>query len=119
MNHIRKEARTSKRFPWYITPIFFLIVFLLFFSIFVIPMGVGQAINTLMNTAYYILMNTVFYIMAIAVIAGAISELLSEYGVVRLINVLQFKSINFSALSFLHSPTLTSIHDHWKNHSLD
>ena len=30
----------------------------------------------------------------------------------------QFKSINFSALSFLHSPTLTSIHDHWKNHSL-
>ena len=28
-------------------------------------------------------------------------------------------SINFSALSFLHSPTLTSIHDHWKSHSLD
>ena len=22
-------------------------------------------------------------------------------------------------LSFLHNPTLTSIHDHWKNHSLD
>ena len=31
----------------------------------------------------------------------------------------QFKSINSSALSFLHSPTLTSIHDYWKNHSLD
>ena len=31
----------------------------------------------------------------------------------------QFRSINFSALSFPHSPTLTSIHDHWKNHSLD
>ena len=31
----------------------------------------------------------------------------------------QFKSINSSALSFLHSPTLTSIHDHWKNHSLN
>ena len=31
----------------------------------------------------------------------------------------QCKSISFSALSFLHSPTLTSIHDHWKNHSLD
>ena len=25
----------------------------------------------------------------------------------------------FLALGFLHSPTLTSIHDHWKNHSLD
>ena len=31
----------------------------------------------------------------------------------------QFKSINSSALSFLYSPTLTSIHNHWKNHSLD
>ena len=31
----------------------------------------------------------------------------------------QFKSINSSALGFLHSPALTSIHDHWKNHSLD
>ena len=31
----------------------------------------------------------------------------------------QFKSINSSALSFLQSPTLTSTHDYWKNHSLD
>jgi len=31
----------------------------------------------------------------------------------------QFKRINSSALSLLHSPTLTSIHDHRKNHSLD
>ena len=31
----------------------------------------------------------------------------------------QLKSINSWALSFLHSPTLTSICDHWKNHSLD
>ena len=29
------------------------------------------------------------------------------------------KSINSSVLSFLHCPTLTSIHDYWKNHSLD
>ena len=31
----------------------------------------------------------------------------------------QFKSINASVLSFLYRPTLTSIHDYWKNHSLD
>jgi len=31
----------------------------------------------------------------------------------------QFKSINSLALSLLHSPTLTSIHDYWKNHILD
>ena len=30
----------------------------------------------------------------------------------------QFKSINSSALSFLYSPTLTSIHDYWKNIAL-
>ena len=30
----------------------------------------------------------------------------------------QFKSTNSSALSLLHSPTLISIHNHWKNHSL-
>ena len=30
-----------------------------------------------------------------------------------------FKSINSLALSFLHTPALTSIHDHWKNHSFD
>ena len=31
----------------------------------------------------------------------------------------QFKSIDSSALSFHYSPTLTSIHDYWRNHSLD
>ena len=31
----------------------------------------------------------------------------------------QFKSIHSSSLSLLHSPTVTSIHDHRKNHSLD
>ena len=31
----------------------------------------------------------------------------------------QFKSISCSVLSFLYSPTLTSIHDYWKNHNLD
>ena len=31
----------------------------------------------------------------------------------------QFKSINSSVLSFLYSPTLTFIHDHWKTHSFD
>ena len=31
----------------------------------------------------------------------------------------QFKSTNSSVLSFLYSPTITSIHDYWKNHSFD
>ena len=31
----------------------------------------------------------------------------------------QFKSINYSVLSFLYSPSVISIYDYWKNHSLD
>ena len=31
----------------------------------------------------------------------------------------QFRSIYSLVLSFLYSPTLTPIHDHWKKHSLD
>ena len=31
----------------------------------------------------------------------------------------QLKSINSSAVSFLYSPNLVPIHDHWKNHSLN
>ena len=47
-------------------------------------------------------------------------DLLAVQGTLRsLLQTAQFKSINSSVLSFLHSPTLTSIHDHWKNHSLD
>ena len=30
-----------------------------------------------------------------------------------------FKSINSSVLNFIYNPTLTFIHDHWKNHSHD
>ena len=32
---------------------------------------------------------------------------------------LQFKSINCPVLSLLYGPTLTSIHDYWKDHSFD
>ena len=44
---------------------------------------------------------------------------LKSKGPSRVFSNTQFKCINSSALSLLHSPTLTSIHDHWKNHSLD
>ena len=44
---------------------------------------------------------------------------LQSKGLSRVSSTPQFKSINSSALSFLYSPALTSIHDHWKNHSFD
>ena len=46
-------------------------------------------------------------------------DLLAVQGTLESSPTSQFKSINSSALCLLHSPTLTSIHDHWKNHSLD
>ena len=48
-------------------------------------------------------------------------DLLAAQGTLRSLlhsSTPQFKSINSSALSFLHSPTLTSIHDHWKTIAL-
>ena len=56
-------------------------------------MGVTNMFNTLMNTAYALLIDTVFYIMAIAVLAGAISALFSEFGVISLLNKLLSKVI--------------------------
>ena len=44
---------------------------------------------------------------------------LQSKGLSRVFSTPQFRSINSSVLSLLHSPTLTSIHDHRKNHSLD
>ena len=44
-------------------------------------------------------------------------DLLAGQGTLK--SILQHKSINSLALSFLYSPTLTSIHDYWKNHSFD
>ena len=46
-------------------------------------------------------------------------DLLAVQGTLKSSPTPQFKSINSSALSFLHNPNLTSIHDYWKNHSLD
>ena len=46
-------------------------------------------------------------------------DLLAVQGTQESSSTSQFKSINSLALSFLYSPTLTSIHDYWKNYSLD
>ena len=46
-------------------------------------------------------------------------DLLAVQGTLKSCPTAQYKSINSSALSFLYSSTLTSIHDYWKNHSFD
>lgn len=51
-------------------------------------MGGGNLLKTIMNTAHQLLLNTVFYLMGITVLTGALSKLLSEFGVVRLLEKL-------------------------------
>lgn len=64
----------------------FLTIFLGFFCMCGMKMGLANMLDTMMNTAYALLTDTVFYIMAIAVLAGAVSALFSEFGVISLLN---------------------------------
>lgn len=64
----------------------FMALFLAFFVSIGRVMGGINMLNTMMNTAFDLLLNTVFYIMAIAVLAGAISALFSEFGIVSILN---------------------------------
>ena len=46
-------------------------------------------------------------------------DVLASKGLSRVFSNTTVQGINSSALSFLYSPTLTSLHDYWKNHSFD
>ncbi|MBU0934290.1 MAG: hypothetical protein KKI09_03525 [Spirochaetes bacterium] len=48
-------------------------------------MGPENMINTITHTAHDLLLNTVFYLMAITVLVGALSAMMIEFGVVRII----------------------------------
>ena len=50
-------------------------------------------------------------------LTGCIS--LQSKGLLKVFSTPQFKNISSSDLSLLYGPTLTSIHDYWKNHSFD
>ena len=64
----------------------FLAIFFLIFGLMARKMGTPLMFKTMMATAHDLLLNTVFFIMSMAVIAGAISALLSEFGAIALIN---------------------------------
>lgn len=66
----------------------FLVVFLIIFGYLGSKMELSNMLNTLMQTSYALLMETVFYIMAITVLSGALGKLLTEFGVVRLLEVI-------------------------------
>ena len=70
-----------------IEAVVFLLIFFGFFGFLGSKMGLPNMMNTIMQTAYSLLLETVFYIMAITVVSGALGNLLVEFGVVRLIEV--------------------------------
>ena len=66
-------------------------LFLAFFVSIGSKMGGINMIKTMMNTGFDLLINVCLYLMAIAVLAGAISGLFSEFGVIALVNKLLSK----------------------------
>lgn len=66
----------------------FLILFFGIFTFIGSKMGLPNMLNTIMQTSYSLLIDTVFYIMAITVLSGALGKLLTEFGVVRLLEVI-------------------------------
>lgn len=66
----------------------FLVLFLGTFTFIGSSMGLPNMLNTIMQTSYSLLIETVLYIMAITVLSGALGKLLTEFGVVRLLEVL-------------------------------
>jgi len=80
-------TNNSKRRQWrpIIEAIVFLSVIFLVFGLLSWKMGGANMLKTLMNTAHDLLLNTVFYLMGITVLTGALSKLMSEFGVVTLL----------------------------------
>ena len=64
----------------------FPVIFIAFFAYLSMRMGMANMINTIMKTAFDLLINTVLYIVAVCVIMGAVSELLTEFGFVALMD---------------------------------
>ena len=77
----RKKTKSSN-----IEAFLFLGILLLGFFYVANIMGAGIMFKVIMNTAHDLLLNTVFLIMAMAVLAGSLSALLSEFGVIALLN---------------------------------
>ncbi|MDR0879768.1 MAG: hypothetical protein LBN09_03580 [Clostridioides sp.] len=89
-----QETITTKRKvkPVGVETIVFLAILLIVGGYIASIMGLGTMFKVIMATAHDLLLQTVFLIMALAVLAGALSALLSEFGVISLINTL-FKGL--------------------------
>ena len=83
---VQTENRPAQKKEISLEAFIFIALFVGFFGVFAWKMGMVNAMNTMMNTAYKLLTDTVLYLTAICVLMGAVSALLSEFGVVSLTN---------------------------------
>lgn len=79
-----KKLKKAIGFEGFLT----LVVMGSFFGFMGYRMGVTNMFNTLIATAHELLINTVLFIMGIAVLAGALGAVLTEFGVIAIINKL-------------------------------
>lgn len=86
MECVEKKTKAKTKPAVGIEVFIFLAIFVGIFLYLGSIMGAVNMLNTMMNTGYQLLIDTVLYILAIAVLAGAISGLFTEFGVVALIN---------------------------------
>ena len=71
-----------------IETIIFIVLFIGAFGFLGQKMGLPNMLNTILQTSYHLLLETVLYIMGITVLTGALGKLLTEFGVVRLLEVI-------------------------------
>lgn len=81
----KKEGSPAVKNEFGVGTFIFLAVFIGFFVYLGHVMGVSHMLKTILNTSYSVLIDTVLYICAICVTMGAIGSLLTEFGVVALI----------------------------------
>ena len=74
----------KKKSRYIVEAVIFMVLIVALFGGLGIVMGGENLARTLMNTAHDLLLNTVFWLMGVCVIAGALSKMLSEFGVVEL-----------------------------------
>ena len=78
-----KKKRALRRST--IEALVFLVILFAVSAVLANKMGGANLVKTIMNTAHDLLLNTVFYLMGITVLTGAMSKLMSEFGVVKLL----------------------------------
>lgn len=79
-----------KKNPVTLETVVVLSVFILGFLIFSYEMGVANFLNTMINTAFYLLINVAFWIMGVAVLTGAMAGIFSEFGIIALLNMVLY-----------------------------